>query len=138
MATLVILTAMVVGTIVILAACVYKFRRTWTAAALGRYAPALQHLIVSTALSAMLLNVAFDPPFPIIWDEPISCATQTCVWEYYYVLLVIALVLLTLAAAATVLVLLCALLRAMVARGPSNESAEARTDLAVAEGESRV
>lgn len=138
MATLIILTAMAIGTIAILATCGYRFRRTWTAATQGRYAPALQHLIINLALSALLLNTAFDPPFPISWNEPIRCATQTCVWEYYYVLVVITLVLLTLAATAAMVAFLCTVLRAMVASEPGESSTPERPYARVKGGDSHV
>ncbi|WP_232538318.1 hypothetical protein [Mycobacterium intracellulare] len=115
-ATLVVLTLLTIGTICILVTCAYKFRRTWTAATQGRYAPALTYLVISTALAAQLSNTAFNPPFPISWNEPIRCTLQTCVGVHYYVLIVITLMLLALAALSAVLVLIFVLLIALARR----------------------
>lgn len=126
MATLIILSVLVVATIGILVTVAYKFRRTWTAATQGRHLPpALTQLVISMVLSFVLFNTAFDPPFPISWNEPVRCTMQTCVWEHYYVLLIITLVLLTLAAVATVLALLCTVAWAIItAPAPADDSSQ--------------
>jgi hypothetical protein len=85
LATLVILSVLAVVAFAVIATCVSRRQRTWTAATEGRYVPALVQFLIVTMLCAVLLRSVFRPPLPVVWDAPISCSDTICGAYYYYV-----------------------------------------------------
>lgn len=113
LATIVVISLMMIVTIVLLSAGGRKLARMWTAAAEGRYAPAVAFFVATIGFGVVLVRTVLNPPIAISWDEPIRC-TQNCGWQYYYILLIIVLAVLALVALSMAFVLSLVLLKAIL------------------------
>ncbi|TXI53499.1 hypothetical protein [Mycolicibacterium mageritense] len=91
--------------------CVVRFRRTLTAAKQGHSAPAVAHAGVLGGLALILLNLGYQPPWPIDWNAQASSLSG---WELYYVIVIAGMQMFTLAAAALFLADLVVVLVAIV------------------------
>jgi hypothetical protein len=91
--------------------CAVRFRRTLTAAKQGRTAPAVAHAGVLGGLALILLNLGYQPPWPIDWNAHASSLSG---WELYYVIVIAGMQMFTLAAAALFLAALVVALLALI------------------------
>ncbi|MBN3458436.1 hypothetical protein JNN96_30810 [Mycobacterium sp. DSM 3803] len=92
--------------------CAVRFRRTLTAAKQGHTAPAVAHAGVLGGLALILLNLGYQPPWPIDWNAHASSLSG---WELYYVMGIVGMQIVALAAAALLLADLVVLLVAVLA-----------------------
>ncbi|MCA4727127.1 hypothetical protein [Mycolicibacterium fortuitum] len=64
--------------------CACRFRGLWAGAKQGHMAAAAWHFAGTAAVTGAIVQVAFNPPWPIDWNAPIPCQ-HDCHWAFYYV-----------------------------------------------------
>lgn len=64
--------------------CAWRLRGLWAAAKQGHMAIAAWHFAATAAMTWAIVQVAFNPPWPIDWNAPIPCQ-HDCGWAFYYV-----------------------------------------------------
>lgn len=76
----------ILGTVAFVATllCAFDLRRLWAAARRGRWISPGVHFVMLTAVSLTVVQIAFNPPWPIDWNAPIPCQ-HDCDWAFYYV-----------------------------------------------------